>query len=66
MNERKCTFTYSVEEQGNWINKTGTGVTRSEAFQKTHRDGSTSMMLLVEDETGQLREVFANTVKFTK
>lgn len=42
------------------------GTTRSEIFQKGTAKGTYSMIWVEDNETGELREVFANTVKFTK
>lgn len=67
MKDRKCTFTYSEEVQGNWTKKEDQkGVTRSEVVMKTTDKGTFAIVFVEHEETGQLHEAFANTVKFTK
>lgn len=67
MKDRKCTFTYSEEVEGNRQKKENVkGIVRSEVMQKATDKGTFAVVFVEDEETGQLREVFANTIKFTK
>lgn len=66
MKDRKCTFTYSQEIEGNYKDFSATGFTRSDPMRKVTSKGEYIVILCEDESTGQLHEVFANTIKFVK
>lgn len=67
MKDRKCTFTFSEEVEGNRQKKENVpGIVRSEIISKTTEKGTYPMLIVEEEATGKLREVFANGVTMVK
>ena len=66
MKNRKCSFTVFKEEEGNRREKTVTGLTLSDPFAKDTKKGTYMFVLVEEEETGEVHEVFANSIKFIK
>lgn len=67
MKDRKCTFTCNREVQGNWQKEENVkGKTLTDIMQKSTEKGTFAVVLVEEEATGQVHEVFANTIKFEK
>ena len=67
MINRNCTYTFTMEIEGNQVKKEGLpGITRSEIYQKQGKEKSYSCIWVEDSETGELREAFAYTVKLAK
>jgi len=65
MKDRKCTFQIQVEEAGNKVKKTVSGMCKSEPFLKKSKD-SEFFVNFCEGDDGQMYEAFTNTIKFVK
>ena len=66
MKNRPCTFTYKPEVEGNRKETTAEGITRSEVMMKKTTKGEFAVVFVEHSGTGELLEVFANTIKFTQ
>lgn len=67
MNNRKCTYTFTIEKEGNKVKTENIpGTVRSEVHQKVTEKGTYSMIWVEDDATGEMREVFVNGLKFPK
>lgn len=66
ISDRQCTFTHSPEIEGQRKKTEGKGITRSEIVMKQTEKGTYPIVFVEVPETGELLEVFANTLKFVK
>lgn len=66
MKNRNCSFNILVEDNGNKTEKPTVGMTLSDAFEKATSKGKYMFVLVEDSSTGQVHEVFANSVKFIK
>lgn len=64
MKDRKCTFVFSIEDQGNYKDQEATGYTRSEAMMKKGAKGDYLVVVCEDEKTGKMHEVFTNQITF--
>lgn len=65
MKDRACTYTWTIENEGNKVKTAGlVGTTRTEIMSKNIHDKNYSVIWVEDKATGELREAFANTIKF--
>lgn len=65
MIDRACTYTWTIEVEGTKVKTAGLiGTTRTAMMFKTIHEKIYTVIWVEDQATGELREVFANTVKF--